>query len=161
MQNPLAISNLGGSFFNNKKNLSDKIASIRKEEEMKEANKIGVSAEVTLQTIHDYSKTVDSKTLQQTLSIVQVEIKDEQIYIYTPTTIAKETVQQQDNLMSKLREVFLRPSLSVHVLRDDVRFPDYSAPKVQKPLTDKEKYIMMVQKNPNVAKLQSDFDLNP
>lgn len=116
---------------------------------------------MTLQVIKEYALTVDSKTLQQTLNIVQVEIKDEQIYIFTPTVIAKETVQQQDNLMSKLREVFLRPSLSVHVLRDEERFPNYSAPKVQKPMTDKEKYILMVQKNPNVAKLQADFDLNP
>lgn len=152
---------MGGSFFKNKKNLSDKIESIRQEEEKKEANKISVSAEVTLNTIGEYAKSVDSKTLQQTLNIVQVEIKDEQIYIYTPTTIAMETVQQQDHLMSQLRKIFLRPSLSVHVVKDEIRFPNYSAPKVQKPLTDKEKYILMVQKNPIVAKLQSDFDLNP
>lgn len=161
VKNPLALTNLGGSFFSNKKKLSEKINNIRKKEEEKEASKIDINAEVTLAVIKEYALTVDSKTLQQALNIVQVEAKDQQIYIYTPSVIYMEAVQQQDALMSKLRKVFFRPNLSIHVLRDEQRFPNYNTPKVQKPLTDKEKYILMVQKNPNVAKLRDDFDLNP
>ena len=63
--------------------------------------------------------------------------------------------------MDLLREKFSRRDIAIPVVIDKDRFPDYVAPVIQAKLTDREKYVQMIEKNPNLSTLQEKFNLEP
>lgn len=161
LDDPLKINNLGTNSFNAANELQKKVEELKRKEQEDAANEIPVTREAVRNLISEYIETIESKSLIEIMKIVEIEIKDNAIEFHTPSIIARESVQQQDQLLDNIRDYFSKPTISIPVLKSPKRFPDYEAPKVKKPLSDQEKYKIMVKKNPNVKTLQQKLDLNP
>ena len=135
-------------------------AKIRKEEKLNEAS-VPINKETVSEVVQEYADQHDSNSIQQILKMMDVEADEDAITFYVPSVIAKESVSQQSILMDLLREKFSRRDIAIPVVIDKDRFPDYVAPVIQAKLTDREKYIQMIEKNPNLSSLQEKFNLEP
>lgn len=163
LNNPLKITALGGIDIpdvssNSAESIEEKI---RKEEENKGENSIELTVSAVKDLILSYAESIDSNSIKQVLYQAEVEITDDAVKFLVPSVIAKESVIQQDLLMDQIRDHFGRRDLAVPVIIDTEKFPDYSAPKVSTIMSDKEKFIMMSEKNPSLLELQKKFDLQP
>ncbi len=68
-------------------------------------------------------------------------------------------VLQETNLHNKIRDEFVIPDLIFDVQIDVDKFPDYFENKFTPSLTSKEKYLAMIEKNPNLEKFTHKFGL--
>lgn len=142
-------------------NMFDSIeAKIRKEEKLKESS-TPINNETVAELVNEYADKHDSNSIQQILKMMEVDANSDAITFYVPSVIAKESVSQQSILMDLLREKFSRRDIAIPVIIDKDKFPDYIAPVIQTKLTDKEKYVIMIEKNPNLSALQKKFSLEP
>lgn len=133
---------------------------IRKEEKLNESS-IPINKETVSEVVRQYADQHDSNSIQQILKMMDIEADSDAITFYVPSVIAKESVSQQSILMDLLREKFSRRDIAIPVVIDKDRFPDYVAPVIQAKLTDREKYVQMIEKNPNLSSLQDKFNLEP
>lgn len=134
---------------------------VRKEESERTDNSKPLSKEITEKVISDYSAKIISNSIKQVLSILVVEIEEDKLVINVPSLIAKESVSQQDDMLDALRLEFGRPDLAIPIIVNPKLFPNYSAPKLKTQLSDKEKYVKMIEKNPLLKDLQKMLDLHP
>lgn len=162
-KNPTLIGKLGGM---NMPNLNlgafeETMKKVQEEEKSREQNLVELSVEAVQEVLEEYSKSIDSKSIKQVLSIVRIEQVKDSIKMYVPSIIARESVAQQDRLMDEIREKFGRTDLALPVIVDLDKFPDYIAPVAATRLSEKDKYLMMAEKNPLLKELQKKFDLQP
>ncbi len=162
INNPTAISNIGISIpsvsidsFSNAEQL------VRQEESTRTENAKPLTIVDAEKVIAIYSDQHPSNSIKQVLSILKIEVAEDKLTLFVPSVIAQESVSQQDKMLEMLREEFGQPDLAIPVIINPDLFPDYSAPKLKVILTDREKYILMVEKNPLVKELQKDLDLHP
>ncbi len=162
LQNPSAISKLGVSIPSISVDaFTEMEQKVRAEESNRTDNAKPLSIEVTENVIKEYSSAHPSNSIKQVLSIIKIEIGDDKLILNVPSPIAKESVAQQDKLLESLRDVFGQPTLAIPIVINPDLFPDYSAPKLKTQLSDREKYIQMIQKNPLLKDLQQMLDLHP
>jgi len=160
--NPTAISNLGISIPSLSVNaFSNTEEIVRQEESERTENAKELSIEIARKVIDEYSQEHKSNSIKQVLGIVKVDIDEEKLVLFVPSVIAQESVSQQDRMLELLREEFGRPDLAIPVLINVDLFPDYSAPKLKVTLNDREKYVLLIEKNPVLKDLQKSLDLHP
>ena len=162
-KNPTMITKLGGMNIPdlNIGSFEETMKRVKEEEINRVQNLVEISEEAVLEAIADYGNSIDSKSIKQVLTIVKVEQSRDTVTMYVPSIIARESVAQQDRLMDEIREKFGRTDLSLPVVVDMKKFPDYVAPVAAVRLNEKEKYLMMTEKNPLLNELQKKFDLQP
>ena len=134
---------------------------VRKEESERAETSKPLSIDVAQKIITEYSSSISSNSIKQVLSIIVIELDDEKLVINVPSPIAQESVSQQDGMLDLLRVEFGRPDLAIPILVRPQLFPDYSAPKLKTVMSDKEKYVQMIEKNPLLKDLQKSLDLHP
>ena len=162
VKNPTAISNIGFSIPSVSVNAFSNAEEIVREEELNRTENAKELSITDAQKVIDlYSEGHGSNSIKQVLGIVKVALDEEKLVLYVPSVIAQESVAQQDKMLELLREEFGRPDLAIPVLINADLFPDYSAPKLKVTLNDREKYILLVEKNPLLKDLQKDLDLHP
>lgn len=91
---------------------------------------------------------------------VELTVTDFHVTAIVAGSIAENTIREETGLVEHLRRHFNLPQLTFSTQKIE-RKPDASAPKLQKPLTAKEKYLKMRQTNPALQDLQKRFDLRP
>ena len=109
----------------------------------------------------DYLDQADMKpNVKMLFQKVELTVKDFHVTAIVTGSIAENTIRGETGLVEHLRRHFNLPHLTFSTQKME-RKPDASAPKLQKPLTAKEKYLKMRQTNPTLQDLQKRFDLRP
>ena len=80
--------------------------------------------------------------------------------IYVPTNLAKDVLLEEKQLLKKIREVHHNPVLDIDIAVDLKKFPDHQEIKTKKILSTKEKYELLVNKNPLILDFIKQFDLH-
>ena len=163
VKNPSLLSSIGGTKIPTIKSgaFLKTVQQVKEEEIQRVENLVPVSIENVMEVVEAYAKSLDSNSIKGVLNVMHVECKADKVFMYVPSIIAKESVMQQDDLMIQIREKFGRTDLAIPVEVDMDKFPEYEAPVPTARLTDKDKYIMLAEKNPLVKELQKKFDLQP
>ena len=114
----------------------------------------------TIKKAWDYyleHKTQNSVRLN--LKHAELSLKDRELTVKIGSKLAENTLRQERGLMEFLHERIGTTALELNVEIDKEKAPE--PPKIQKPLTSKEKYLKMRAVNPSVQTLQSRFGLRP
>ncbi len=137
--------------------LLNKIAETNKE---KEASKLEVTIENVKNIWNDYISTIESAAIKTCLKTAIYEIGDEHtLKVYTPNNISKSDILSQKELLENMRTAFLIPNYSFDIIVDIEKFPNIKIPKKKKVLSNKEKYELIIEQNPNVENFIKKFDL--
>ncbi len=80
--------------------------------------------------------------------------------IYVPTKLAKDVLTDEKQLLSRIREIHYNPVLDIEIIVDLKKFPDHQEIKTKKILSTKEKYELLVNKNPLIVDFIKQFDLH-
>lgn len=114
----------------------------------------------TIKKAWDYyleHKTQNSVRLN--LKHAELSLEGHELTVKIGSKLAENTLRQERSLMEFLHERLGTTALELNVEVDKAKAPE--PPKVQKPLTSKEKYLKMRAVNPSVQTLQSRFGLRP
>jgi DNA polymerase-3 subunit gamma/tau len=121
--------------------------------------------EITLEEFQEvwteYAKNIKSPSVRTTISNAEIELKDETIRVTVGSTMAKEMVQQETELMQFIRDQLGRQELIMEVLIDPEKLPDEAKVKPKKLFSTKEKYDQMLKENPLIDEMRKRFDLKP
>jgi DNA polymerase-3 subunit gamma/tau len=121
--------------------------------------------EISLEKFHEtwteYAENIKSPSVRTTISKATFEILDDTIRITVGSTMAKEMVLQEMELMQFLRDQLGRQDLIMEVLIDPDKLPEEAKIKPKKLLSTKEKYDLMRKENPLIDDMRKRFDLKP
>lgn len=160
LKNPSAISQIGipSISINSFSSVEEQV---RQEESNRTENKKEITIEDTQKVIKAYSDQHPSNSIKQVLSIVKIAVEEDKLVLQVPSVIAQESIAQQDSMLDLLREEFGQPDLAIPITIVPELFPNYSSPVLKVTLSDKDKYLAMVEKNPLLKELQKTLDLHP
>ncbi len=121
------------------------------------------AAELNLENLKKVWKTyVDASEVEfvrNYLGRVELELSGKTIRVLVGSRLAEDTLRQEGELINHLREHFREPQLVFDIVVDRKAAP--APPKINKPLSDKEKYLKMAETNPLIRELQQRFQLRP
>ena len=110
---------------------------------------------------NQFSETIPSPSLKTTLKKAEFSIEENQITVIVGSTISKELIQQENNLMPYVREHLKRDDLTMVLKIDQSKMPEEARIKPKSLLSVKEKYDLMKEQNPLIDDLRERFDLRP
>ena len=108
-----------------------------------------------------YSEKVQSPSFKTVLAKAEMKISGDQATITVGSTMAKEMLQQEANLMQFLRKNLEKKDLIVEIIVDNSKLSSEPIAKPKKFLTTKEKYEQMKEVNPLVDEMRKRFGLKP
>jgi len=126
-----------------------------------EAPKEALDPTALRQVWNQFSETVSSPSLRTTLKKAELQIDINQVNVIVTSTIAKELIQAEGNLMPYVREHLKREDLTMSLSINSSKTDTETMAKPKSLLTIKEKYEMMKEQNPNIEDLRKRFDLKP
>jgi len=137
------------------------------EEEVQEAETNGaakqesrLSSENLKKTWQQYLQKQAKTTTKNILKNAGISLNGAEIIVTVGSSLAENTLRQENNLMEFLREELHAPSLEFRFKIDPEKALSKSLPKRQKPMTDSEKYWKMKIRNPLVDEMRKRFDLS-
>ncbi len=142
---------------NNIKELQEQV--VRAEQEARETRK-ELNTE-NLQTCWDeYQEQTTSPSVKSTLAHARPEVLDGKIRIAVATQTARARIMEENELLDSIRAYFSQPSLGMDVWVDKtMEGYQRSLKKPKKLLSNKEKYDILLRKNPLMADLRDSLDL--
>jgi len=133
------------------------IDSIRQKIMQEEAKIADSRRHLNIETIEkiwlDYTENNPSLSVQLALKYAILSHEEKVIKAYVPTSVSKDLILQEELLLERLRSEMGTPDLSLSIEVDRLRFPDHDEIKPTQNLTQKEKYLAMVNKNPKLQEL--------
>ena len=139
------------------------LEAILKETEAEISGTDNQKKELTLEEVdsvwQEYVSELESTTTKGILSTVMKDIKDDKLHVTVPSNIAREEIQQETDLYTRLREYFNQSDLTVVVEVNRESFPDVVDQKSKKLFTTKEKYDHLKSVNPLLDDLIDQLDL--
>jgi hypothetical protein len=103
--------------------------------------------------------------IQSNGRLARFELEEEAVLMWTGSTLLESAMKQELAWAEVLRKAFQRPQLKVlpkYEAAEVAELEKAKPPVVQaKALTDRDKYRLMLQKNPNLKELQRLFELVP
>ena len=141
--------------------LSDLEETLEKEDDKPDEAKKEISFEAFLENWNEYAKNIKSPSVRTTISNAELELNGDTIKVTVGSTMAKEMVQQEADLMQYIRDQLGRQDLFMEIFIDPDKLPDEAKVKPKKLLSTKEKYDLMKQENPLIDEMRKRFDLKP
>ena len=138
----------------------DKLLEEIKKEEENQKDPIPIDIEKIKNVVFELINNYTSKMVINVLKELEFEENDKTLIIYVPTKLSKDILVQEKELIDKIREVHYNPALEIRVEVDIKRFPDHHEIKTRKILTTKEKYELLIKKNPLISDFIKKFDLH-
>ncbi len=123
------------------------------------ANKKNLSLDKLTEIWTEYRSGVTSMSSQTTLNYVKLSLDDSTFGIVVPNQLAKETILLETKLLDKLRTDSGELELLFNIVVDKEQFPDYEDVKPIQTITQKDKYIIYLEKNPSLGTLTSSLGL--
>ncbi len=132
---------------------------IKKEDaNKKEAIEIDINLikNIVFELINKHSSQITINVLKE----LDFEDIDGNLKIYVPTNLAKDVLSEEKQLLKKIREVHYNPVMDIEIIVNLKKFPDHQEIKTKKILSTKEKYELLVNKNPLILDFIKQFDLH-
>ncbi|MBL7793839.1 MAG: hypothetical protein JNK77_16040, partial [Saprospiraceae bacterium] len=107
-----------------------------------------------------YVSQVDKSSIRAILQVAEIEVEANALAIKVGTRVAESSLRNEASLTAFLRQELDIADLNISIARDE-KLAAVEAPKRAKPLTVKERFLLMSETNPNVRELQKRFDLRP
>jgi DNA polymerase-3 subunit gamma/tau len=142
-------------------NVADLISKIKKEENVKSANKKALELDVVTEIWENYKERLQSTSIRSAFNQAILAVEKNAIQISVPTGVIKDMIIQEKILVDEFRKNIDNKELIMNVVVDINKFPDYQTIEPKKVLSEREIYSIMVEKNPVVKKLVSKFELKP
>ncbi|NNE25505.1 MAG: DNA polymerase III subunit gamma/tau [Saprospiraceae bacterium] len=135
------------------------VANIEEKENNSKDKEHPYSSEAIEAIFHDFKEQTESQSLKTALSYLKVRINEDEVTVLTPARIYVDFIKQELHLLEKIHDQYPEKDLKLAFEVSEETFPEYEPPKKPKMLTTKEKYDMLVSKNPNFEKLVDTFKL--
>ncbi|NNF21174.1 MAG: hypothetical protein HKN67_04475 [Saprospiraceae bacterium] len=129
------------------------LKSIEKEENDKAGNGIPYNVERIQKIFDEFRDNTESQSLKTAMKYIKVRIDDNTVTIITPTRIYIDFLKQEIHLLEKIHDQYPNRDIKLLFEVNEKTFPEYEPPKKPKSLTTKEKYDLLVSKNPEFEKL--------
>lgn len=104
-----------------------------------------------------FTETIESQTAQTNFLNAFVRIEATTVHVRTSSTHQAEAIKKDKEVLNSLKEQLENSKLFLEVSVDKSLQP--KKPEVEKPLSEKEKYQKLLEKNPALGELQKRFDL--
>lgn len=140
-------------------NLDSLIAKIEEKENIKSSSETEFSESEIEKLFKAAKEKTVSKSLETALQFSEVRIEGDIVTVLVPTQIYIDFIKQEIHLIEKIHDLYPERDIKVRFEVSEERFPDYEPQKKPKMLTTKEKYDLLVSKNPNFEKLVDTLKL--
>lgn len=141
-------------------NLDDLTAEVEAEMQTTEVQDPKLDLESLTTAWNTYVSSKDNH-VRTVLENAGLQMEGSVVKVVVGTNLARNTVQQEMDLMAYLRQELHCPDLSWEVQVDESKGPAAKTEKPPKPLTSKEKFIKMMEVNPLVKDVLDRFELKP
>lgn len=132
---------------------------IEKEEKTKAEARKNVSLELIQEIWNKYIVHNPSKSVQSALKLAFLNLEGKTISAKVPTQISRDMILQETNLLDMLRNELGIGDLIFDIEVDKTLFPYYEENKPVQVMTQREKYILMLEKNPSLGSFTKKFGL--
>jgi len=133
--------------------------SIKKEEQTKAEARKNISIELVKEIWQKYSEYNPSKSVQSALNLAVLSLSGQTISGKVPTQVSKDMILQETALLAKLRNELGISNLIFEIEVDKSLFPDFEDNKPVQAMTQREKYLLMLEKNPSLGSFTKKFGL--
>ncbi len=153
----ISTKSIGGSL----PKLDDLIQQVKEEDKQKIANTMTWNIETIEREWQNSKAKQESVSIHKIMDQVKLSIKgDCELYIVTPTKLAKESIRKEVSILSHIRECYPIKDLRIVVSDDIDQFPEYQREEPKKELSNVERLENMKKKNPLIDKFIDRFNLN-
>ncbi|MBK9256070.1 MAG: DNA polymerase III subunit gamma/tau [Saprospiraceae bacterium] len=139
------------------------IEAIKKSIADKEASKAESRKNLNIDAVKEiwksYTELNPSKSVQTALGIALLDLDGKVIKVDVPTTISRDMILQESQLVENLRNQLGTADLILNVTVNKDLFPDYEDNRPVQAMTQREKYILMLEKNPGLGLLSKKIEL--
>jgi DNA polymerase-3 subunit gamma/tau len=132
---------------------------VRESEKIRAAARKEVQKETIGELWHEYAEQCVSKSLQAALNTTILDFEKDMVTIKTPSNLMRDMILQEKGLMDFIREKTGVTELSFHISVDRSLFPAYEEAQPVQPVTQKEKYLVMLEKNAALGSLTKKLGL--
>lgn len=133
------------------------VESLIREEQKKEEIVPDWALDHVRDTWNKYAQNVESVSLRSVLNNVELNLDGDNLKVVVPSPFAKNVILQETELIHTLRTTFGKYSLQMDLQIDQVKAVE--SEQKRKTLTNKEKFEQMVEINPLIKTLVSNFQL--
>ena len=131
-----------------------------KKEDAEKKDPIKIDINILKNIVFELINKHNSQITINVLKELEFEDADGKLIIFVPTKLAKDVLTEEKQLLSKIREKHYNPVLDIEIAVDIKKFPDHQEIKTKKILSTKEKYELLVNKNPLILDFIKKFDLH-
>jgi DNA polymerase-3 subunit gamma/tau len=133
--------------------------SIKKDEISKAEARKNISIELVKEIWNKYTEYNPSKSVQSALKLAVLNLSGKTISGKVPTQVSKDMILQESPLLDKLRNDLGISDLIFEIEVDKSLFPDFEETKPIQAMTQREKYLAMLEKNPSLGSFTKKFGL--
>jgi DNA polymerase-3 subunit gamma/tau len=133
--------------------------SIRQAEVSKQAARNEVNVELVRQIWDEYAEFTPSKSVQTALKLAIIEYEGRVVHCKVPTQVSKDMILQESPLLDRLRNETGQDALVFQIEVDKSLFPEFEEAKPVVAMTQKERYLYMVEQRPELAQLVQKLGL--
>lgn len=133
--------------------------SIKKDELSKAEARKNISIELVKEIWNKYKEYNPSKSVQSALKLAVLNLSGKTISGKVPTQVSKDMILQESPLLDKLRNDLGISDLIFEIEVDKSLFPDFEETKPIQAMTQREKYLAMLEKNPSLGSFTKKFGL--
>jgi len=142
-------------------NLDALIQNVGKKKSLERQSDKPFSEKALIQLFNDYKSKTSSPSVQAAIDNIKIMIDGSDIKILAPTRIYLDFVRQELDLIESIHGNFGNSYDKILYVVSEETFPEYVPPKKPKHLTTKEKFDVLVVKNPQFEKLVKELKLKP
>ncbi|HMR87206.1 MAG TPA: DNA polymerase III subunit gamma/tau [Saprospiraceae bacterium] len=133
--------------------------SIRQAEATKAEARKNLNIDQVNEIWRNYSEHNPSKSVQSALNLAKLSLEEKTISAIVPTQVSKDMIIQEVNLLDKLRDELGAHDLIFDITVDRSLFPDFEESKPIQAMTQRERYMVMLEKNPDLGSFTKKFGL--
>ena len=109
-----------------------------------------ISPDILRNLWDEYTLNNPSKSVQSALGHAILDVENKRITITVPTQVGKDMIAQENALLKRIRDEMDTPDLVFDIQVDKEKFPDFEENKPMQLLTQKERFLFLLNKNPNL-----------
>ncbi|MBK8624743.1 MAG: DNA polymerase III subunit gamma/tau [Saprospiraceae bacterium] len=133
--------------------------SIKLAEQTKAEARKNISLDGVKEIWSDYTDNNQSKSVQSALKLAILGLEEKVISAKVPTQVSRDMILQETVLLDRLRNELGVSDLVFDIQIDKSLFPDFEESKPVQSMTQREKYIVMLEKNPSLGSFTKKFGL--
>ncbi len=140
-------------------NLSAIRAQIKEAEISKAKNRENLNLDSVSEIWEDFTQNNPSKSVQTALKMAILDYSNLTIFAKVPAQVTKDIILHESALIDRLREELGASDLKLDIMVDSTAFPDFEDQKPIQAMTQREKYMHMLEKNKSLGLLTQTLGL--